>query len=80
MSLHTQNPNSIPEETARVAHAAFPHCNTYMRMRDHFGALFLDDAFELLFPTRGQPAGAPASMGHDAPSRPRNSPRMVSSA
>ncbi len=34
MSLHPQPPNPIPEETARVAHAAFPNANTYMRMRD----------------------------------------------
>ncbi len=62
MSLHPQPPNSVPEETARVAQAAFPDGNTYMRMRDHFGALFSDDAFAQLFPTRGQPAEAPARL------------------
>ncbi len=62
MSLQPQPPNPIPEETARVAHAAFPQANTYMRMRDHFGALFSDDAFAPLFPARGQPAEAPARL------------------
>ena len=62
MSLQVQGPNPIPEETARVAHAAFPNGNLYMRMRDHFGALFTDDAFASLFPPRGQPAEDPARL------------------
>jgi transposase len=28
-------------------------------MRDEFGAMFTDNAFAALFPTRGQPAAAP---------------------
>ena len=62
MSLHSTPPNPVPEETARVARAAFPNGNTYMRMRDRFGALFSDDTFAALFPTRGQPAEAPARL------------------
>jgi transposase len=49
----------VPEETARVAHAAFPRGNGYLRLRDAFGSLYDDDAFASLFPARGQPAEAP---------------------
>ena len=52
----------MPEETARVAHAAFPHANIYMRMRDHCGDLFQDENFKALFPKRGQSAEAPACL------------------
>ena len=59
MSLHPQVIGPIPEETARVARAAFPKGNLYMRMRDEVGTLFTDGRFAALFPTRGQPAEAP---------------------
>jgi transposase len=59
MSLHPQPIPPVPEETARVARAAFPHGNLYLVMRDTFGPLFVDDDFAALFPTRGQPADAP---------------------
>ena len=59
MSLHTHPVPASPEETARVAHAAFPRANVYLRMRDAFGAIFADHEFAALFPTRGQPAEAP---------------------
>ena len=49
----------VPDETARVARAAFPHGNLYLVMRDAFGAMFTDDDFAALFPRRGQPAEAP---------------------
>jgi len=49
----------VPEETARVARAAFPRGNVYMRIRDTLGSIYTDDAFAALFPTRGQPAEAP---------------------
>ena len=49
----------IPEETSRIAHAAFPKGNLYMRMRDELGVLFSDPEFADLFPQRGQPAEAP---------------------
>ncbi len=62
MSLHSTPPNPVPEETARVARAAFPNGHTYLRMRDRFGALFSDDTFAALFPSRGQPAEAPARL------------------
>jgi transposase len=49
----------IPSETARVARAAFPKGNRYLRMADELGTLFTDDAFLALFPTHGQPAHPP---------------------
>jgi transposase len=59
MSLHAQPFTAIPEETARVARAAFPQGNLYMRMRDEIGVLYEDEAFAALFSPRGQPAEAP---------------------
>ena len=59
MSLHPQSIPPVPEETARIARMAFPHGNLYLRMHDELGALFADDDFAPLFPTRGQPAEAP---------------------
>src|SRR5918998_2676788 len=59
MSLHARKPDAIPEETARVARAAFPNGNLYMRMREALDAIYADEDFADLFPTRGQPAEAP---------------------
>ncbi len=49
----------IPPETARVARAAFPKGNRYLRVADELDTLFTDDAFLTLFPTHGQPAHPP---------------------
>lgn len=62
MSLHPQLFDAIPPETVRVAQAAFPQGNVYMRMRDEFGSLYLDHDFAPLFPRRGQPAEDPARL------------------
>ena len=51
----------IPPETARVARAAFPKGNRYLRVADELETLFTDDAFLALFPTHGQPAQPPYS-------------------
>jgi transposase len=59
MSLRIQMPAPVPDDTARVAHAAFPHGNTYLDLRDQLGTLFTDDDFASLYPTRGQPAQTP---------------------
>jgi len=59
MSLHPQPVPPVPDDTARIARAAFPHGNLYLVLRDAFGPLFADDDFASLFPTRGQPAEAP---------------------
>ena len=59
MSLQPHAPEPVPEETARVARAAFPAGTPYTRMRDHLGAIYRDEDFAHLFPARGKPAEAP---------------------
>jgi transposase len=49
----------IPPETARIARAAFPKGNRYLRVADELETLFTDDAFLTLFPGHGQPALPP---------------------
>ena len=57
--LRPQPIGPVPDDTARVARAAFPKGHPYLRLADECGALFADDAFTALFPTQGQPALAP---------------------
>ena len=45
MSMQPEAIGSIPEETVRVARAAFPRGNTYMIMRDQLGTLYEDQVF-----------------------------------
>jgi transposase len=59
MSLHPTAIPPIPEETARVARAAFPKKNRSRQMRDELGPVYQDEDFRALFPRRGQPAEAP---------------------
>ena len=59
MSLHPHAVDLIPEATARIARAAFRRGNPVMRMRDEIGALFTDEEFAPLFPTRGRAATSP---------------------
>src|SRR5437763_2984992 len=59
MSLKPQEIDPIPEETARIAHAAYPKGNVFMRMRDELGTIYQDEAFAHLFSPTGQPADAP---------------------
>ena len=56
MSLHPTPNFAIPEETRRVAQAAFPKGTLGLRIADAFGSLYHDDQFATLFPYRGQPA------------------------
>ena len=62
MSLHPQATYASPEDTQRVARAAFPRGNLYMPVADRLGTLSHDTQFAALFPTRGQPAEAPARL------------------
>lgn len=62
MSLHPEASYPIPEETQRVACAAFPYGNVYMQVADRLGNIYHDAQFTALFPTRGQPAEAPARL------------------
>lgn len=62
MSLH---PSAIPpvcEETARIAHLAFPNGNRYLTLRDQLGTLFTDTNFLDLFSTYGQSAISPGQL------------------
>src|SRR5215469_11296787 len=59
MTLHPQREFSIPEETARVARAAYPKGNLYMKMRDALGTIYQDQSFAHLFPQNGRPVEAP---------------------
>ena len=59
MCLHPSDAPPIPEQTVRVANAAFPKGNLYMKMRDAFDTCFKDEQFTDLFPSRGKPALTP---------------------
>jgi transposase len=59
MSLRPEPAGPIPEETVRVARAAFPHGNVYMQMRDVLGTLYDDASFAPLFAVRGRPVETP---------------------
>jgi transposase len=59
MTLHAQNEFTIPEETARVARAAYPKGNLYMNMRDALGTIYQDESFAHVFPQNGRPVEAP---------------------
>jgi transposase len=58
MSLRPQPIGSIPEQTVRVAHAAFPKGHPYLTLRDHLGTIVQDEDFARCF-RRGAPWGSP---------------------
>ena len=62
MSLLPTNLQTIPAETRRVAQAAFPPGNLYLRLRDELGPLYEDQDFADLFPQRGRPAESPGRL------------------
>ena len=62
MSLNAPLWYIIPEETARIAQAAFPKGTRFMKMRDVFGPIYSNAAFTHLFPHNGQPAQDPARL------------------
>lgn len=59
MSLPAQSGSTVPEETARVAQAAFPKGNPYLTLRDELETIYDDSLFASLFSSRGQPAESP---------------------
>ncbi len=60
MSLRPQPPlPPVPDDTARIARAAFRRGNPYVLLRDRLGAVFDDAGFADLYPKLGQPAYAP---------------------
>lgn len=59
MSLRPTEVGPVPEETARVARAAFAKGNAWMQMRDVLGAVYDDASFAALFAPQGRPAETP---------------------
>ena len=59
MSLRLQPLPPVPEDTARVARAAFWRGTAYLLLRDRLGPVFADADFADFYPRRGQPAYAP---------------------
>ena len=59
MSLKPSPIQPVPAETARVARAAFPKGNVYLKLRDQLGTIFSDADFAALFPQEGPPTYAP---------------------
>ena len=60
--LRPQDPPAVPEETGRVARAAFPKGTLCLRIADALGPLYQDSQFAALFPSHGQPAAAPGRL------------------
>ena len=59
MSLRPDPIHPVPEETARVARAAFRKGNPLLELRDQLGAIFRDEDFADLFPGHGRPGLPP---------------------
>ena len=49
MSLKPMEIPPVPEETARVARAAFPKGTPFLRLRDELGVIYRDEMFTDLF-------------------------------
>jgi len=56
MSLKISVLQPVPEETVRVAQAAFSKGTPYLTLRDELGVIFHDEDFNDLYPDDGQPA------------------------
>lgn len=59
MSLKPEGISPVPSGTARIARAAYPKGNVYLKMRDELGTIYEDESFAALFSPTGQPAEAP---------------------
>src|SRR3954471_20400511 len=59
MSLKPMEIPPVPEETTRIARAAFPKGTPFLCFRDELGVIYRDEMFAALFPKSGQPATAP---------------------
>ena len=56
MSLPPPFLTPVPEQTALIAHQAFPQGNLYLQMRDVLGTIYEDDLFAAVYSGEGQPA------------------------
>jgi transposase len=59
VSLQPAPIGPVPDETVRVARAAFPKGSRYLQMRDVLGTVFADTDFAALYAARGRPVEAP---------------------
>lgn len=59
MSLKAQTISPVPQETVRVARAAYPKGCLCLQMRNVLGSIYTDEQFAALFPKEGQRAEAP---------------------
>jgi transposase len=59
MSLTSETIPSVPDDTTRVARAAFPPGNPSLTLRDTLGRIFADADVAALFPACGQPGLPP---------------------
>ena len=59
MSLKPSPLPPVPPETTRVACAAFPKGNIYMKLREQLGTIVQDEDFAALFSPEGPPALPP---------------------
>lgn len=62
MSVPVFAENVVPEETVRVARAAFPQGNAFMKIRDELGLICTNPQFESLFSHTGQPSEDPVRL------------------
>jgi transposase len=62
MSLQPRDEFCIPDQTRRVARAAFPKGCACLSVGDVLGGVYQDKQFASLFPRRGQAAEAPARL------------------
>ena len=62
MSLNAPVVYCIPEDTERVARAAFPHGNPYLLLTDELGFLYANTQFAALYSRTGQPGIDPARL------------------
>lgn len=60
--LKPNRQEAIPEETIKVAKAAFPNGNMYLSLRDTLGTIYEDEMFQDLYPRLGQPAESPGRL------------------
>ena len=58
-SLRPRPSGPVPEQTAQVAHAAFPKGHPSLTLREHLGTIVQDEDFPPLLPTWGSPGVPP---------------------
>jgi hypothetical protein len=63
MSLQPKGLPPVPEQTAAVARAAFPHGSPAIRARDRLAEVFADEPFAEAFGVRGAPGISPGALG-----------------